>query len=89
MTVYVDDMQPCRPNARWRYRQACHLVADNLEELHSFAVGTLGLRRAWFQNHPRLPHYDLVAGKRVLAVKHGAREVDRETIVSMMKRLPE
>lgn len=86
MAVYVDDMQPCRPNARWRYRQACHLVADDLEELHA-AAQAIGLRHEWFQNHPRLPHYDLVASKRALAVKHGAREVDRKTIVSMTTRI--
>lgn len=85
MTVYVDEMLPCQPNAHWPYPQACHLVADSLEELHEFAVGVLSLRRGWFQKHPRMPHYDLVASKRALAVLRGACEVDRKTVVSMMQ----
>jgi hypothetical protein len=36
-----------------------HLVStDSEQELHSFAH-RMGLRRQWYQNHPRHPHYDL------------------------------
>lgn len=41
------------------YTDRVHLISDtSLEELHEFAE-RLGLRREWFQNHPRHPHYDL------------------------------
>jgi hypothetical protein len=30
MGVYVDELKACTPNPRWRYREACHLVADTL-----------------------------------------------------------
>jgi len=38
-----------------------HLVSDFcLEELHFFAQ-QIGLKREWFQDHPRHPHYDLTS----------------------------
>ena len=52
------------------------MYADSLEELHAFAA-KLGLKRAWFQDDPRLPHYDLSPGRRRAAVALGAFEVDR------------
>lgn len=73
----------------WRLGPSCHLYADagdSLEELHSFAA-RLGLKRAWFQRKPGggLPHYDLTASKRSLAVKLGAVESDRRTMVHAMQ----
>jgi hypothetical protein len=35
----------------------------------------IGMVRAWFQDHPRHPHYDLTEGRRIMAVKLGAVEV--------------
>ena len=78
MAIYVDWMQPCVPNKNWKYSENCHLMADTEEELHDFAVNVLGLRKGWFQNHVRHPHYDLTRSKRVLAVKNGAFTVDLE-----------
>jgi hypothetical protein len=78
MAVYVDWLSPCVPNARWRYSQSCHLMADSIEELHKFALEKLGLKITWFQNHASHPHYDLTPGKRAQAVKLGAVEVDME-----------
>ena len=72
--VRVDLLQVW-PNAWGPYRLgSSHLTADTLEELHAFAA-RLGLRRAWFQDHAIMPHYDLTAEKRVLAVAMGAAEV--------------
>lgn len=51
----------------------CHMWADSVEELHSFAQG-IGMKRSWFQNHKRFPHYDLVPSKREEAVQRGAQE---------------
>jgi hypothetical protein len=33
----------------------------------------LGLKRAWFQDRSKYPHYDLTKSKRELAIKYGAR----------------
>jgi len=47
-----------------------HLIADTKDELHRFAE-RLGLKRAWFQDRGRLPHYDLTtdrAKRRALGV---------------------
>ncbi len=85
MTVFVDTLRPCLPNAKWRYRKSCHLFADGEQELHAFAV-KLGLKRSWFQNHSRLAHYDLTNGKRFQAVRLGAEEVDMRTTVAHMKK---
>ena len=82
MSTYVDSLMPCRPNGRWPWSQSCHLFADTLDELHDFAT-RLGLRRAWFQNHRRLPHYDLTSNKRRQAVKLGAVEATRKQVAIM------
>jgi hypothetical protein len=37
-----------------------HLVASTIKELHEFAA-RIGLKRQWFQAHPRHPHYDLTS----------------------------
>ena len=66
MSVYVD------PIRRVKGRRWCHLLADSVEELHSFAQ-RIGVKRRWFQNH-RHPHYDLSVTKRRLAVNHGATQ---------------
>ena len=42
-----------------------------MEQLHLMAV-SIGLRRAWFQEHPRHPHYDFPPDKRDLAIAAGA-----------------
>lgn len=80
-SFYVDALLP----ALWRYRKSCHLFTDgDLEALHAFAA-SLGLRRSWFQNHSRLPHYDLTASKRALAICMGAVEANRRKVVACMR----
>ena len=74
MSVYVDELRFYPPSPRWRHGEACHLVADTLEELHAFA-GKLQLRRSWFQPHRHIPHYDLTARRRAAAIRAGAIEV--------------
>lgn len=70
--IYVDRLITC---SGWKWRMGCHLYSDDKDpaSLHRFAK-SLGLRRVWFQDHPKLPHYDLTAGKRRLAIKLGAKE---------------
>lgn len=72
MSVYVDALVVWSKRPPWN-RGSCHLSADTLDELHAFAL-RLGLKRAWFQDHVLLPHYDLVPSKRALAVTLGAIE---------------
>lgn len=70
MAVYVDDMRlrarVGRINARWS-----HLAADGVDELHAFAQ-KIGLKRAWFQDKPGFPHYDVTDAKRQQAIRAGA-----------------
>lgn len=78
MAVYVDEVFSTAPymgirRRGWRARQACHMFADTVEELHRFAQ-IIGLRRTWFQPHPILPHYDLSPRLRAIAIKAGAVE---------------
>lgn len=81
MAVYVDDEQ-----IPWRGKLWCHLVADTLPELHTFAR-RLGLREAWFQAKSFYPHYDVTVGVRDRALNMGACMGDRETIITCAKLL--
>lgn len=81
MAVYVD-------NARieWQGKLWCHLVADSLSELHSFA-STLGLRRTWFQKNASYPHYDVTVECRERALLLGAVAGARVQIISCAKKM--
>lgn len=80
MSCYVDPLfhMPGR-NARVKRvgerhgHQWSHLWADTEEELHRMAEA-LGMQRAWFQDKPGFPHYDLVPPRRAQAVFFGAIE---------------
>ena len=84
MAVYVDPMRACMRTTRWKWPIACHLFADTLDELHDFA-SRMGLRRSWFQPHPRLLHYDLTAGLRDVAIRQGAIEVDLAFVAARLR----
>ena len=72
MTVYVDDLHAVlNPSDEWRWSESCHLWADTVEELHAFAA-KIGMRRSWFQDRPRFPHYDLTMRRRDVALQSGA-----------------
>ena len=79
-SVYVDA-------AAWPYGRMimCHLLADTEEALHAMA-DRIGVARRWFQ-HGRYPHYDICKAKRALAVKYGAKEIDRKQFVAIAVRL--
>ena len=85
MSAYVDPLfkVPAGRGA-WKWGEACHLVADSLDELHAFAK-RLGLAGEWFQARKGAPHYDLTAGRRILAVKFGAKELTAREMVERMK----
>ena len=85
MSVYVDKMGSCAPNKNWPYKEACHLIADTVKELHELAQG-IGLKREWFQDKS-LPHYDLTFGMRCAAVRAGAIEVGMRKFVNLMRKI--
>jgi hypothetical protein len=81
--IYVDSLMPTVKTLRWHHAESCHLftVPGNLQLLHVFAI-QMGLKRCWFQNKKGgMPHYDLTANKRALAVQMGAMELPREEVV--------
>jgi Protein of unknown function (DUF4031) len=83
MAVYVDEAI-----WSWRGRRWCHLLADDIDELHRFAV-TLGLHRHSYQGPPKTasPHYDLTAFERRRAIGLGARACDRSAVVMLVRSL--
>ncbi|WP_257814207.1 DUF4031 domain-containing protein [Burkholderia glumae] len=81
MAVYVDNALIV-----WRGKRWCHLVADSLDELHGFAKH-LGLRRTWFQDRASYPHYDVTESIRLRALRLGAIQGDKRTIVQCGRSL--
>jgi Protein of unknown function (DUF4031) len=59
------------------------MYADTLEELHAMAA-RIGMKRSWFQDKSKLPHYDLVPRRRDEAVNLGAVEHSRSETVTFM-----
>jgi hypothetical protein len=83
VAVYVDE--PIWP---WQGLRWCHLLADDIDELHRFAAG-LGIKRSSYQGSPRTasPHYDLTGFERSRALARGAIACDRKSIVVVLRRL--
>lgn len=66
------------------YTDLTHLITNGpMEELHEFAQ-SIGLKRQWFQDHNRHPHYDLMGFKKGLAVRAGAKVVTSKEIVRVL-----
>lgn len=83
MAVYVDDpIWPCY-GLRW-----CHLLADDIDELHRFAA-ELGVKRTSYQGPPKTdaPHYDLTGYERRMALSRGAIACSRQEIVAVLRRV--
>ena len=83
MAVYVD-----QAIWKWLGLKWCHLLADDLDELHRFAAG-LGIKRTSFQAPPKAsaPHYDLTAYERKQAIAKGAVPCSRDQVVIIARRL--
>lgn len=81
MTIYVDNVK-----VKWAGSEWCHLVADTLDELHSFA-SKIGLRRQWFQSSASYPHYDVKLAVRAKAIQYGAVPGTRKQIIECAKKL--
>ena len=79
--IYVDEVAdygkmiggygPC-----WAHLGTDDHTPEGVEILHSFAR-RLGLKRAWFQNKPHAPHYDLTVRKQAQALRLGAQLATR------------
>ncbi len=82
MAVYVDDAI-----WDWRERKWCHMLADDIDELHRFAA-LLGLHRTSYQGPPKTsaPHYDLTSYERRRAIALGATACDRAGIVAVARQ---
>jgi hypothetical protein len=80
MAVYVDEAI-----WHWQGRKWCHLLADDVDELHRFA-NAMGLHRFSYQGPPKTskPHYDLTAYERDRALRYGAIECDRAAIIAVL-----
>lgn len=78
MAICVDRIRNVKRGRSWHWDKSCHLFCDegDIQELHAFAK-LLKLKREWFQDRDGFPHYDLTEWKRTLAVRLGAKEVDR------------
>jgi hypothetical protein len=83
MAVYVDEAI-----WTWQGRKWCHLLADDIDELHRFAA-RLGLHRTSYQGPPKTsaPHYDLTAYERRRALRYGAIACDRTAIVAVARQV--
>ena len=81
MAVYVDDAFWPWQGLKW-----CHLLADDIDELHQFAA-RLGIHRTSYQGPPKTsaPHYDLTGFERKRAMALGARACSREEIVAVVR----
>ena len=75
------------PQARKHGTWWCHLFCEpgDLDVLHGFAK-QLGLRRSYFQNSARLPHYDLTPRLRDKALRCGAQEASIFRVSAVMQR---
>ena len=86
LMVYVDPLMKHGWKLRGRYVPSCHLMADEVEELLLFGE-RIGLKRQWLQGteNNRVPHFDLVASKRSLAVCEGAKELNMTEAASVIR----
>ena len=83
MAVYVDPAIWERHDRLW-----CHLLADDEDELHAFAIA-IGCKRERFQSRPRRPwidHYDIDEERRAKAVRAGAIELTRREVCELIAR---
>lgn len=87
MTLYVDPLMSRGWCLRGHKVKSCHLFADtaSLADLHALA-NAIGCSKAWFQDAPKAPHYDLTAERRHAAIACGALQVTSREAVEIWRR---
>jgi hypothetical protein len=72
--IFVDEIKVYEISKILRWgKKWSHMWTDgNVEELHKFAE-KIGLKRIYFQDKPRFPHYDIIPSKRQKALRNGAK----------------
>jgi len=72
----------------WKGRKWCHLMADDVHELHGFAH-QLGLQLSSYQGPPKTaaPHYDITGFERDRAIRMGAMPVGRREIGELLRKV--
>lgn len=85
-TVFVGPLMPFALPSRGEVLMVSPLftLPGMVEDLHQFA-DSLGLRRAWFQYHHTLPHYDLAENLRARAIGRGAKEVYKAELCDTLR----
>lgn len=69
------------------YTDKIHLVADSLEELHSFA-SEFGIKRNWFEGMRKgHPHYDVPKSRLEAVLNEDVEIVDSRTILKISKEM--
>ena len=81
MAIYVDFMCIEYKGYKW-----CHMLADNLQELHEFAA-LIEVDKRLFHRNASYPHYDVTVQMRILALENGAIAADRKKIIECAKKL--
>lgn len=81
MAVYVDNA-----GILYKGKRRHHMAADSLEELHTFCQ-SIDVKRCWFHNSKRHPHYDVTDEQRQRAIEAGAEAVDARTLMGKAKAL--
>jgi hypothetical protein len=81
MAVYVD-----AAIWKWKGLKWCHLLADDIDELHRFALN-VGVKRTSYQGPPKTatPHYDPTGYERRLALQAGAIACSRQEIIAVAR----
>lgn len=79
--VYIDNAVISFNGQLW-----CHMMADSLEELHSFAA-YIGVSNKWFHKDASYPHYDITIQTKENALCLGAIKADRKQIIECGKKL--
>jgi len=83
--IYVDTLLAygnVHGHTVWAHLGTSDLTPEGVETLHAFAQH-IRLKRAWFQDKPDHPHYDVTPGKHALALKRGAKQVTRQEFVQV------
>lgn len=84
--IYVDPLHPWGWKMHGKTVDSCHMITDqaDLAELHEMAQ-KIGLKRAWFQDKPGRPHYDLTKSRRDVAVECGAVQVSSRQALKILQ----